>query len=320
MTTFQFIGVDIAKDKFDVALLRDNVKPLHKIFSGNASGYKKFLHWLHKHSIKQPWVCLEATGHYSELLAEFLYEHQVQVSVVNPFQIKQFAKLKLTRNKNDILDARIIAEYATQWKPRAFIPRPPQQKQLRELIQLLETLKKQRVQLQNQLTSVQDSVAKKIFKQQIKTLTRQIQSLETKIKCLAKADNDLSEKITALTEIKGIGELSALSILAYLPDISQFQNAKQLAAFIGVAPRQNQSGKFTGASYMSKLGNPRLRRAFYMPALSAKRHNEHLQPFVQRLEKNGLKPKAIVGAVMRKLVHIIFGMFKSHQPFNPALV
>ena len=144
--------------------------------------------------------------------------------------------------------------------------------------------------------------------------------MKTKIKEIVENCKSLASIVELLVTIKGIGELSAFHLIAYLPDLQQFNSAKQLAAFIGVTPRQNMSGKFQGKTYMSKFGHARLRKALYMPALSAKRYNKHLSPFVKRLEKSGLKPKAIVGALMRKLVHIIFGMIKSGESFNPALV
>lgn len=116
-----------------------------------------------------------------------------------------------------------------------------------------------------------------------------------------------------------MGKTSAHKILANLPSLDQFGSAKELAAYMGVSPKQCESGKYRGKTRMSKIGSATLRNALYMPALSIKRHNKHLKPFVMRLEKAGLKPKAIVGALMRKLAHIIYGMFKHDQPFNPAL-
>lgn len=319
MINFQWIGIDIAKNSFNVALINEHEIYCDAVFPNNSTGYKKFLHWLHQKT-QSPWVCLEATGHYSELLADFLHQQLIRVSVVNPYQIKQFARLTLTRNKNDIVDARVIAQFCQKISPALFTPRPPQQKQLRELIQLLDTLKAQKVQLNNQLYCLQDATAKKIFTRQIKRLEQEIQTLAEKIKLIAKSNDPLAKHIDSLLAIKGIGEISALRILAYLPNVKHFKHAKQLAAFVGLTPRQQQSGRMQGKTYLSKLGNPRLRKALYMPALSAKRYNEHFKPFVQRLEKNGLKPKAIVAALMRKIIHIIFGMFKNEQPFNPALV
>ena len=119
-----------------------------------------------------------------------------------------------------------------------------------------------------------------------------------------------------LTSIKGVGKLTAYRVLALMPNVSCFQSAKQFAAYIGITPKQHQSGKFIGKTTISRLGDSRLRKALYMAALVAKRHNKGLAAFVLRLQQNGKTPKTIVCAVMRKLAHIIFGVLKSGMPFN----
>lgn len=318
MIIYNFVGVDIAKDSFVVAKHGDK-KNHYQTFDNQPAGFKKFLAWLEKHA-QMPWVCLEATGHYSERLAIFLHQHQVQVSIVNPLQIKHYAIAILARNKNDIIDARIIAEYAKCKQPRLFKPRSLHQKQVRELMQLMDTLKQQKTQLLNQQVSIECALTKKSFSKIISKLELQIEKIEQDIDEVVKSDPEFVKKVSWLSEIKGIGKTSAYAILAYLPDIQLFKTAKQLAAFIGLTPRQRQSGKFLGKTCLSKFGDARLRKAFYMPALSAKKHNIYLQPFVGRLKANGLAEKSIVGAVMRKLVHIIFGMLKHNQPFNPAFI
>lgn len=318
MIEHDFVGVDIAKDKFDANLLYKD-KPIKKTFNNTKNGIIQFHNWINKHT-SNTWVCLESTGHYGEQLAEFLYKNMVRVSMVNPMPIKQFIKLRLTRNKNDAVDARMIREFAEIYKPRIFQPRPNEQKILRELIQLLDTLKKQKIKLNNQLDALQTSEAKKEFKNIIRMIDRKEKYLEKKINDTVNKYESLSESINSLTEIKGIGKLSAYRIMAYLPDVNNFNSAKQLAAYVGVSPRQCESGRYKGKTRMSKFGNAKLRNALYMPALVAKCFNEPLQPFVKRLEKNGLAPKAIIGAVMRKLIHIIYGMLKNKQPFNKLLV
>lgn len=319
MITHEFIGIDVSKEKFDVCLLKDGGCSLQKIFDNIEAGFNEFVEWLNTYC-QNPWVCMEATGHYSEILADFLALKGIQVSVVNPVQIKYFAKVKLSRNKNDRIDGKIIAEYCQVMKPRLFEPRTSEQKYIRELIQLEDTLKQQRTQLKLQLSCAQSVEIKKEFEYTIKLLDTRLKELERTIKSAIETNPKWSRFIDLLTSIKGFGVLSAYRFLAYLPDISLFKNAKQLAAFIGVSPRQKESGKYAGKTTLSKLGNPRIRNILYMPALNAKRFNESLHPFVIRLEKNGLAPKAIVGAVMRKLVHIIFGMLKNNIHFDPNLV
>lgn len=316
MSCFQFVGLDVAKDKFDAAL---NTPQIHRCFSSDEKGMNAFLEWLKMHT-SNAWVCMEATGHYSELIAEYLIKHSIRVSIINPLQIKNFARMKLTRNKNDIIDAKLIAEYGMKMEPREFRARPAEQKELKDLVKLLETLKTQNTQLKNQLHSTQGKLAKNVLQKLIKSLENKIASLEEKIAELIKNNSALQEKVQHITSIKGIGSLTAYKILSEIYDVNHFQNAKQFAAFMGISPKQNQSGNFSGKTTISRLGNSRLRKALYMAALVAKRHNNHLSPFVTRLKEKGKAPKAIICAVMRKLAHWVFGILKSAQPFNPKLV
>jgi transposase len=314
MTNYQFIGVDVSKDKFDISLDKHS-----SVFQMNKEGFKKFITFLRKHTLN-PWVCMEATGYYSEILADYLYAQKIRVSVINPLQIKRYAQSQLVRNKNDILDAKVIEDYGKLFQPRVYSPRSQQQKEIRDLVKLLDQLKGQSVQLKNQLSSTQGELAKKLIKKSIATLDKNIELVIQNIDSIIKKDPDLLQNINLLNTVKGIGDITSYKILGWIPDLSQFSSAKQFAAFIGVTPKQNQSGRYQGKTVISKTGNPALRKALYMAALVAKRFNEHLQPFVRRLKEANKAPKAIVCAVMRKLAHIIFGILKHQTEFNPKLV
>lgn len=318
MLSFQFVGADVSKDKFDVAQLKNN-KYQQKCFSNNKKGYRDFLKWLNTHC-ERPWVCMEATGHYSELIAEFLVKHSIRVSVVNPLQIKSYAKAKLARNKNDQIDAQVIADYCEKMKPREFNPRTDSQKELKDLNKLLDTLKEQLVRFKNQLAVTQGKLARKAMQKLIKDLEKQIKEIEKQSGNLIKNNEDMAENMALMISIKGVGEATAHKILAQIADITRFDNAKQFAAYLGISPKQHQSGKYIGRTTISRLGDSCLRKALYMAALVAKRYNEALQPFVKRLEERGKAPKAIVCAVMRKLAHIIFGVLRNKEMFNPQLV
>lgn len=314
MTQYEFIGVDVAKDKFDVAL-ETSSGCIQECFSNDKKGYHAFSKWLSKNT-SQPWICMEATGHYSELIADYLFAHQVRVSVVNPLQIKSFARAKLSRNKTDRLDAKMIANYCEKMLPRTFVSRSELHKELKDLNKLLDMLKAQHTQLSNQLHSAQSNVAKKNIRKVIKSLANEIIRIEKLIAKLINADSTLKENMALITSIPGVGKLTAYKVLSYIPDANRFQNAKQFAAFLGISPRQHQSGNFQGKTTISRLGNSALRKAFYMAALVAKRFNKPLQPFVERLRIKGKVPKSIVCAIMRKLAHLIFGVLKSKRPFE----
>lgn len=314
MTQYQFVGVDVAKDKFDVALCLNN-NYYQYCFNNDRKGHKAFLKWLKKYT-QISWVCMEATGHYSELIADFLINHQIRVSIVNPLQIKSFARARLSRNKTDALDAKLIADYCKIMQPRVFVARSESQKTLKDLTNLLDTLKAQHIKLSNQLHSAQSQIAKKVIRKLLKELEKEIIRVEKQLADLVKSNPSLEEKMTLITSIKGVGKLTAYKVLSHVPDMNCFANAKQFAAYIGISPRQHQSGKYRGKTTISRLGDGRLRKAFYMAALVTKRHNEHLQSFVSRLQQKGKAPKTIICAVMRKLAHLIYGVLKSKQSFN----
>lgn len=318
MNHYNFVGVDIAKEKFDCAL-KKNDRFIEDQFKNTAAGYKQFLVWLKKHTVNA-FVCMESTGPYSVNLAEFLLAHQIIVSVENPMRIKNHSKSLLLRNKNDIVDARLICSYAETFIPRQYVAISKDQKTVKEANQLIDTLSEQKLQLENQLDSIRTTEIRKELEKSIKSIDKRIDAVEKKLKLNVKNNAEYSVTKDRLLTVKGIGEKTAHRIIGYLPDISQFKNAKQLAAFAGLSPSQNQSGKFFGKTKISKCGDAKLRKALYMPALVAKNSNPHFKNFCERLAKNGLKPKQIICAVMRKLLHVIFGMLKHKQDFNPALV
>ena len=314
MTQYQFVGMDVAKEKFDVALEINN-SCHQECFSNDKKGYRAFSKWLNKHT-SQPWVCMEATGHYSELIADYLFTQAVRVSVVNPLQIKSFARAGLSRNKTDQLDARIIANYCNKMQPRTFTSRSESHKELKDLTNLLDTLKEQHVRLTNQSHSAQSDSAKKTIRTLIKSLVNEITKIEKLIDGVIERDLALNENMNLLTSIQGVGKQTAYKVLSHVPDMNCFDNAKQFAAFIGISPRQHQSGNFQGKTRISRLGDARLRKTFYMAGLVAKRFNKRLQPFVIRLKAKGKAPKAIICAVMRKLAHMVFGVLKNKRPFD----
>jgi transposase len=318
MTQYNFVGVDIAKDKFDVALQSNNTYT-HQLFTNDLKGFQFFLSWLKQHTI-HPWICMEATGHYGEALAEYLTVQNINVSIINPYQIKQFARSKLARNKNDVIDAKLIEQFAQSNCLRVFQVRSLSQKDIKDLVKILDILKSQAVQLKNQLHSAQGETAKEVLRKLIKEIEIKIADIEKTIGERVQSEENMHQQLRLLTSIKGIGKLTAYKILAQTPNIEIYQKAKQFAAALGVTPRQNQSGKFQGKTRISRLGDARLRKALYMAALVARRYNPVLKHFADRLKLHGKAAKAIICAVMRKLAHIIFGVLKHQKPFNSALM
>jgi len=312
----EVIGIDVSKKSFDIALLRKG-KLKHKKFANNASGFKIFFTWLDKLKVQSPHVCMEATGSYGEALAQFLYDAYFQVSVVNPARIKGFSQGELMRTKTDKSDASLIARFCLAMKPALWIPEAPEIRLLRDLSRRYESLLEMHQQEVNRLDVIGSALQGDV-KKHITYLDKSIANTKKKICDHIDNNPDLKHKKELLESIPGIGEVTINVVLSEFADISRFDSAKQLASFIGVAPRQRQSGTSVhGRSAMSKIGNAKVRKSFFMPALVAMRYNPILIEMRARLLKAGKPKMLIVGAVMRKLIHIIYGVLKNNQPFDP---
>jgi len=314
-TTNCTLGIDISKQKFDVALLRGN-KLKHKKFTNNLKGHESLIIWLQQQNARGIHACMEATGIYGEALAEFLYDAGFPISIVNPGRIKGFAQSEQLRTKTDKVDAGVIARFCAALEPDLWQPQPREIRQLRELVRRLEALNGMHQQETNRLEAADGFIAEQL-QDHIDYLNTEIK----KVKKLARQhiDNhpELKYRKTLLESIPGIGEATINVILSEFGTITQFKNAKALAAFIGVAPKIRQSGtSLRGRGAMSKMGRSALRKAFFMPALVALRYNPILIELKIRLTRSGKSKMAIVGAAMRKLVHIIYGVLKNGVPFD----
>ncbi|MFV1478643.1 IS110 family transposase [Serratia marcescens] len=312
-----FIGIDIAKNKFDVALLRDE-KYFSKVFSNTLTGFNEFLTWLDKHTTYNLHACLEATGDYGTALATFLFEENIKVSVINPAQIKGFAKSELTRTKNDKTDAKIIARFCRAITPPAWQPLPEPVRQLQSLSRRLDALNEM---LRMELNRFEGAnvVTRDSLDKTIAFLKEEIRFVRKKISVHIDENPTLREKKELLKTIPGIGDATITQILSFIVG-RDFKKAKEVAAYLGLNPQQHESGhSVKGKTRLSKTGDSRLRAAFYMPAIVSMRYNPVIQQFSQRLIAAGKPKMLVVGAVMRKLVHIVYGVLKSGQVFRAEL-
>ena len=315
MTMKTTLGIDVSKQKFDVALLREN-KLKHKKFSNNLKGHDALLTWLQQQNASNVHVCMEATGIYGEALAEHLYDAGLAVSIVNPARVKGFAQSEQRRTKTDKVDAGVIARFCAALEPGLWQPQPRKIRQLRDLVRRLEALNGMHQQEANRLEGADGFIAEQL-QDHIDYLNTEIKKVKKLIRQHIDNHPDLKQRKALLESIPGIGEATINVILSEFGTITQFKNAKALAAFIGVAPRIRQSGtSLRGRGTMSKMGRSALRKAFFMPALVALRHNPVLIELKARLTRAGKPKMAIVGAAMRKLVHIIYGVLKNGVPFD----
>src|SRR5215469_3787661 len=308
------LGIDVSKFKLDVILLLP-AGTHAATFANNPKGFAALAQWLARlHA--SPSVCLEATGTYGLPIARFLHDRGLKVSIVNPMAIHFFGRTHLSRNKTDAHDARLIALYAQHHQPRLWQPPTPAQEQLQQLVRVREQLLESRVVAQQHLQSTPAATAK-FFRAQLRLLDRQITALENQLRESLQADPQLRRAVALLTSIPGVGLITALTVLAIMPPMEQLQSARQLAAFAGLTPSQRQSGTFAGRSHLSKMGHRRLRKALYFPALTALRYNQRIQSLAIRLAQKGKGKMVIVGAAMRLLTHLIFGVLKNQTPFDP---
>ena len=321
--TLPVLGLDIGKDQLDAVLLRAGHEAEHAQFDNNPKGFNQLWHFLKKRQAQQTDVCLEATGLYYEAVADFLHERGLTVSVVNPARIKAYAASQLARNKTDQLDAQTIADFCQRQEPPPWVPPDPAWRHLRTLARHLEDLQTDLQRQRNRLHAYQHAsqpVATVVdnLKHQIDLLNQQIKQVQQAMDDHVDQHPDLKRDRDLMASISGIGKLTANKLLAEFHDLRLFEDVRQLVAFAGLNPRQHQSGSsIRQPTRISKMGCASIRAALYMPAVVAKTHNPILHAFAHRLEQRGLSRMAIVVAVMRKLLHLIYGVLKSGHPFDP---
>lgn len=318
--TESVLGIDIAKLKFNVCIINLSGKLKHKVFTNTAAGFEQLSQWLTKQGLERVHACLEATGTYGEALALFLYQAGHLVSVVNPAAIKAFAGSRLSRTKTDRVDAELIARFCLAQAPPAWTPLAAEVRELQALVRRLESLTEMRVMEENRLFSgiTVESVRRSV-EQLLAHLNEQIKRTQELIRDHINNHPTLRRQSELLDSIPGIAETTAAHLLSEMTDITQYSSARQVAAYAGLVPRERQSGSSVrGRTRLSKIGNARLRRALYFPAITAIRCSEFFQDWAKGLQERGKSKMSVICAVMRKLIHLAYGVLKTGQPFDPG--
>lgn len=263
---------------------------------------------------------MEATGSYWEEAAQAFAEAGHTVSVVNPALVKAHAQSTGIRTKTDAVDARVLADFCRQKRPPAWVPPPPSHRTLRALVTRYQALVEIQTQEKNRLESSRDTAVRDSLAAHLTGLAEELKRIEKAMAQTINDDPDLRAKRDVLDSIPGLGERGIATWLAYCAEPERFTNARQLAAFVGLNPKHHQSGSSVRAKpRLSKIGPAFVRRAFYMPALVTLYKTDWGQRFRERLAAHGKPAKVIIGAMMRKLVQVAFGVLKSGKPFDPAL-
>jgi transposase len=313
------LGLDLAKLKFDACLVRASGKLRHRTFSNSEAGFAQLSAWLTKNGAALTHACMEATGAYYEALATYLHDAGHAVSVVNPAAIKAYAQSRLSRTKTDRVDAALIAGFCAERRPPAWHPPAPELRELQALVRRREALIEMRVVEENRLAAGGGVAAvRESVEEHITYLSEQIKRTEALIRSHIDSHPGLKRQRELLDTIPGIAEATAAALPAEVPDIKQYKSARQVAAFAGLVPRERQSGSSVrGRVRLSKIGNARLRKALYFPAVTALRCSPFFQSWAEGLRQRGKSKMAVIGAAMRKLVHLAYGVLKTGRPFDP---
>ncbi len=311
------LGIDIAKAKFDACLLLPDGTLHRTVFPHTVPGFDLLMRWLVQHAVAQVHACLEATGTYGVALALHLHQRAHIVSMVNPAAINAFAASRLVRSKTDRVDATVIARFCATQEPPLWTPPAAELQELQGLVRRLNALVEMRTMERNRLKAGETLAAVRAsIESHLAYLTAEIAQTERLIQQHIRQHTPLHTQVQLLLSIPGIGATTAALLLAEI-NFAAFRNARQGAAFAGLVPRLRQSGtSIRGRSRLSKLGSSRLRRGLYFPAVTALRCNPAIQQWADGLRARGKCEMQIIGAVMRKLVHLAFGVLKSGRPYD----
>jgi transposase len=316
-----FLGIDVAKAKLDCALFDGaSNKVKSKVFPNNLSGFKSLLDWLQKQQAATPAVIMEPTGVYHEPAAFFLSDAGFKVSLVNPAQLRSFAQGLGVKTKTDKADSIVLARYGATQNPEAWQPPPASVRALKALLARRDALAEDLLREQNRQEKHEATDTPELVRQSVESsigfLKAELKKLEAVIDEHIDNDPDLRTKKDLLETIPGVGDRVAKHFTALLAGRS-FDRAEQLAAYLGLVPVQWESGASVhGRPRMSKAGPGHLRKLLYMPAIVAIRCNPHIKIQYERLLAKGKSKMAAIGAAMRKLAHLCFGVVKSGQPYN----
>jgi len=325
----EYIGIDVGKEALDLCWLRDSntARKKTKKFKNQHESFINIVQWLRKNTKAEPQDILitrEATGVYHEALVYFLHKHDFPLFISNPGKAKKFAESINLVHKTDQSDAMMLARYGLSqlnnmqlWQPEA-----QEIRELKAMSRRLAALEKDHQREKNRLEASQISDASnRVLKSLggiITVLEDEITSLKEDIDNHIEQHSILKNNKVLLNSIKGIGDVMARE-LVYLFAAKNFTTAKQVAAYLGLIPRLNESGKLKGRTTLSKTGPSRIRAKLYMAAVTASKYNPDIINQRERLLKAGKTKMQALGAAMRKLIQICFGVIKNQTKYQPQV-
>lgn len=308
-----FVGLDVSKDKLDYY---DFVSG-HSQYKNGKDGFKQICKGLPDNCC----VVMEATGSYHHLIASYLYESGVPVSIVNPLSVKRFIQMKLRKIKTDKSDAKLIAEYGREQQPKLWEPAPDYIMMCRMIQRTISQYVKHQTALKNKLHSLESKgiskgVLVRSLKLNIKNLVSGIKKLEEEILQLIKQYEP--ELLTNLQSIPGIGKKTAILLISGTNAFSTFENHKQIISYLGLAPMEYRSGSSVSKkSKISKTGDARIRNHLFMCSFTACERNPQCKALYERIIAKGKSKKLALIAVCNKLLKQSFAIAKSGIPYDP---
>jgi len=305
-----FAGLDVSKDKLDLHLWPDGVDAS---FDNNPAGVAGLVKRLSAGPVTL--VVIEATGRYERRAALALMDAGFEVAVVNPRQPRDFAKASGQLAKTDAIDARVLAQFGAVIGPR--VSEKPSENQL--ILDELVARRRQLVQMitmeNNRLGHVLHKPIAQAIRRMVKTLEKQLDQIEKQVLDLIDRDDDWRQRFTLLKSVPGVGDATAATLIAELPELGEL-NRQQIAALVGVAPMNKDSGQQRGQRHITG-GRASVRQVLYMAALTARSYNPVIKAFAQRLKQAGKPFKVIMTACMRKLLTMLNTMIRHQEAWNP---
>jgi transposase len=294
----------------------------NRVYPRTPEGVAKWLADIPAEARASMGVVMESTGGYCKELAHWILAAcpEMHVAIANPFMVKAYGRSRGTRNKNDRVDARTLALFGQERQPGAWVPPSPEQEALRDLTRTRTKFKGLRTAVQNRLRGhvITSPEARAAQEEVIAMLTAQIKSLEGAIVAHCAKHRRLREDLRLLMSIDGIGLITAATVLGAVGDLRAFSRRGELCAFLGVSPRQFQSGtSVQGKTHLCRIGSKHARTALYMAAVATCRLKGPLGDFYRRLVAGGKPKKSALGALMRKLLVVMRAVLIQGTEYHP---
>jgi transposase len=319
--TTAFVGIDVAQASLDV-VVHLSASRSHRVLANQPDGFAALHRWLSSLPVVQCRLCLEATGSYSDALVTFLLAHDYSVSVLPPASLVSFRRSEGVRSKTDALDAELLARYAQQKQPRPWVPLPEEVQTLRLLLAYRQDVLLMLVQQRNRLHAGRVTAwTRQQLEGQVEQLRQAVREAERHIKKHLKASQTLLPIWQRLQTIPGIGWLTAAQLIAHLGEIARFPRVGALVSLAGLAVQQHQSGTSVHRpTHIDRHGRADLRQQLYWCAVTAMRTDAHIAAWSQRLLARGKPRSVVIVAVMRKLLHLVYGVWRTESDYDPAKV